>query len=437
MKYRSLNYNSHNVSFLDAVRKGLAPDRGLYFPENIPKISEKFIQSINSYSDHEIAFEVIYPFVENEISKNKLREIIADTLIFDFPIVPINDKIATLELFHGPTLAFKDVGARFMARCLNYANEIKSNKNLTILVATSGDTGGAVAHGFYKVEGINVVILYPKGKVSAIQEKQLTTLGENITALEVDGTFDDCQDMVKSAFIDSDLIDKIEFSSANSINIARWLSQMFYYFIAYKNRPYPEKKLIISVPSGNFGNICAGLVAHQMGLPIDHLIASTNINNTVPNYLNSGTYSPKKSKPTISNAMDVGDPSNFIRIKKIFNNDLFKIKKVLSGYHYSDSQTRKAMKEIYKISSYISEPHGAVGYLGLKEFLKETNESYHGIFFETAHPIKFAEIVEGTLKTTIEVPNRLKSILERTNNSIPIKTYEHLKAYLLERSINT
>tara|TARA_B110000211_G_C14064863_1_gene547249 strand:+ start:680 stop:1981 length:1302 start_codon:yes stop_codon:yes gene_type:complete len=433
MEYYSLNHNSKNVSFLDAVRKGIAPDRGLYFPKEIPQLSENFIQKINLCSDHEIAFKVIQPFIGNDIPKDKLKEIIVDTLNFDFPIININDTIATLELFQGPTLAFKDVGARFMARCLAYANEIQKNKKLTILVATSGDTGGAVADGFYKVEGVDVVILYPKGKVSAIQEKQLTTKGENITALEVDGSFDDCQDMVKSAFIDNDLIKKIELTSANSINIARWLSQMFYYFIAYKKRPYPEKKLAISVPSGNFGNLCAGLMALKIGLPIDHFIASTNINDTVPDYLNSGNYSPKKSKPTISNAMDVGDPSNFIRIQKLFNNDLFKLKKVLSGQHYTDSKTKKAMKEIYKASSYVSDPHGAVGYLGLKDFLKNTDESYHGIFFETAHPIKFADTVESTLDITLEVPKRLESILERRKTSIPIQTYEQLKIYLLER----
>ena len=323
MKYYSLNYNSQDVSFLDAVRKGLAPDRGLYFPRDIKKLSNTFFENIHNLSDHEIAFQVIHQFVGGDIPDSRLKMIVEETLSFDFPIVPITDSIATLELFQGPTLAFKDVGARFMARCLAYANEIEKKEKLTILVATSGDTGGAVADGFYKVDGINVVILYPKEKVSEIQEKQLTTLGENIKAIEVDGVFDDCQDMVKSAFIDNDLIQNVALTSANSINIARWLSQMFYYFIAYKNRLHPEKKLVVSVPSGNFGNLCAGLVAKKMGLPIDQFIASTNINDTVPDYLNSGTYTPKKSKATLSNAMDVGDPSNFIRIQKLFNNDFF------------------------------------------------------------------------------------------------------------------
>jgi threonine synthase len=433
MKYYSLNYNSQDVSFLDAVRKGLAPDRGLYFPKEIPKLPKAFFNAINSLSNQEIAFKVIQPFVGNDIPEDRLKKIIQDTLSFEFPIVPITDTVATLELFQGPTLAFKDVGARFMARSLAYANEIKKNERLTILVATSGDTGGAVANGFYKVEGIDVVILYPKGKVSEIQEKQLTTLGENITAIEVDGAFDDCQDMVKSAFIDGDLIRNISLTSANSINIARWLSQMFYYFIAYKNRIHPSKKLAISVPSGNFGNICAGLVAKKMGLPVDQFIASTNINDTVPDYLNSGTYSPKKSKPTLSNAMDVGDPSNFVRIQKLFNNDIFKLKKILSGYHYTDSQTKKAIKEIYEIAGYIADPHGAVGYLGLKEFLQNSTQAYQGLFLETAHPIKFVDTVESTLKTSIEVPERIKGILDREKSSESIHSYEQLKTFLLER----
>ena len=433
MKYYSLNYNSQDVSFLYAVRKGLAPDRGLYFPSDIKKLPNTFFKNIHNLSDHEIAFQVIHQFVGGDIPDSRLNKIIEETLSFDFPIVPITDSIATLELFQGPTLAFKDVGARFMARCLAYANEVEKKEKLTILVATSGDTGGAVADGFYKVDGINVVILYPKGKVSQIQEKQLTTLGENIKAIEVDGVFDDCQDMVKSAFIDNDLIQNVALTSANSINIARWLSQMFYYFIAYKNRLHPEKKLVVSVPSGNFGNLCAGLIAKKMGLPIDQFIASTNINDTVPDYLNSGTYTPKKSKATLSNAMDVGDPSNFIRIQKLFNNDFFKLKKILKGYHYTDTETKKAIKEIHEVSGYIADPHGAVGYLGLRDFLKNTTDDYQGLFLETAHPIKFVDTVEATLKTTVEIPKRLESILDREKTSIPISRYDELKSFLLKR----
>ena len=433
MEYFSLNYNAKDVSFLEAVRKGLAPDRGLYFPKNIPKLEESFIKNLKKFSDHEIAYEVIKPYVGSDIDNNNLKKIIQETLSFDFPIVKITDKIAVIELFHGPSLAFKDVGARFMARCLSQDNFIKKGKNLTVLVATSGDTGGAVADGFFKVKGIDVIILYPKGKVSDIQERQLTTLGENITALEVNGSFDDCQDMVKTAFVDQELKDKIYLTSANSINIGRWLAQMFYYFIAYKNRPNPEKKLLISVPSGNFGNICAGILAQQMGLPINHFIASTNINDTIPEYLKSGDYFPKKSIQTISNAMDVGNPSNFIRIQRIFNNDFFKLKKLLSGYSFSDKMTEKAIKEIYKIKRYVSEPHGAIGFLGLKEFFntKEEIDEYQGIFLETAHPVKFKSTVEGIIKTDIKTPKSIQKILDLKKNSFSISKYSELKSLLL------
>ena len=433
MEYFSLNYNAKDVSFLEAVRKGLAPDRGLYFPKNIPKLEESFIKNLKKFSDHEIAYEVIKPYVGSDIDNNNLKKIIQETLSFDFPIVKITDKIAVIELFHGPSLAFKDVGARFMARCLSQDNFIKKGGNLTVLVATSGDTGGAVADGFFKVKGIDVIILYPKGKVSDIQERQLTTLGENITALEVNGSFDDCQEMVKTAFVDQELKDKIYLTSANSINIGRWLAQMFYYFIAYKNRPNPEKKLLISVPSGNFGNICAGILAQQMGLPINHFIASTNINDTIPEYLKSGDYFPKKSIQTISNAMDVGNPSNFIRIQRIFNNDFFKLKKLLSGYSFSDKMTEKAIKEIYKIKRYVSEPHGAIGFLGLKEFFntKEEIDEYQGIFLETAHPVKFKSTVEGIIKTDIKTPKSIQKILDLKKNSFSISKYSELKSLLL------
>jgi len=433
MKYYSLNNNSKDVSFLNAVKNGLASDRGLYFPKKIPLLSKDLIKNIKSFSNHEIAFNAIEPYVGKDIPNERLKRIIEETLSFDFPIIPITNSISSLELFHGPTLAFKDVGARFMARCLAYANEIKETKELTVLVATSGDTGGAVADGFYDVEGIKVVILYPKGKVSPIQEKQLTTFGKNITALEINGTFDDCQDMVKSAFIDSEIKEKSTLTSANSINIARWLAQMFYFFIAFKERPNPDKKLAISVPSGNFGNLCAGLMAKQMGLPIDHFIASTNINNTVPKFLETGIYSAKKSQTTLSNAMDVGDPSNFIRIQEIFNNDLFKIKKSISGSYFNDSETIKGIKEVFKKNKYITDPHGAIGYLGLKSFLNLTREDFSGIFLGTAHPIKFAETVESTLKIKMDIPERLKSILELNKKSIQIENYNQLKSFLLDR----
>jgi threonine synthase len=432
MNFYSLNFNSKDVNFLEAVQKGLAPDRGLYFPKYIPKLPNSFFEELDQKNNAQIAFESILPFVGNAIPENSLQQIVHDTLSFDFPIVPLTNRIASLELFHGPTLAFKDVGARFMARCLAYANAQKSKK-LTILVATSGDTGGAVADGFYDVEGIKVVILYPKGKVSSLQEKQLTTLGKNITALEVEGVFDDCQDMVKSAFIDPEINSEVNLTSANSINIARWLAQMFYYFIGFKNRPHPDKKLVVSVPSGNFGNLCAGLMAKQMGLPIDHFIAATNINDTVPQFLTTGEYQPKPSEATLSNAMDVGDPSNFIRIQKLYNNDFFKLKKAVSGYSYTDADTLKALKSIYKNTGYIADPHGAVGYLGLKEFLENNPEEYSGLFLETAHPIKFSKSVESAIKTQLKVPEKLKALLEREKTSLPIKDYNELKSYLLNR----
>ena len=429
MKYFSLNHNSKSTLFHDAVKRGLAPDRGLYFPETIPQLPQSFFDKIEKMSIPEMAHRVIKPYIGNQIMKEKLMEIVSETLDFDFPIIEITDNIAALELFQGPTLAFKDVGARFMARSLAHLNENYKDK-ITVLVATSGDTGGAVANGFLGAEGINVVILYPKGKVSEIQEKQLTTLGQNITALEVDGVFDDCQEMVKTAFLDASL-SSINLTSANSINVARWLPQMFYYFIAYRALKSKNKKLVFSVPSGNFGNICAGIMGQQMGLPIDHFIASTNVNDAVPRFLETGTYDPMPTIQTISNAMDVGNPSNFIRIQKIFNNDIVKIKKILSGYRFTDQDTKKALKEIYDLKNYIADPHGAVGYLGLKKFLEQQNEDYYGVFLETAHPVKFLDSVNKTLKLEVEIPERLKDTLSKEKTSIPIRDYAELKAYLL------
>lgn len=430
MKYISLNYNSKSTLFHNAVKRGLAPDRGLYFPETIPQLPRSFFDGIEKLSIPEMAYRVIKPYVGNKILKEKLMEIVTETLDFDFPIIDINENIAALELFQGPTLAFKDVGARFMARSLGYLNR-DSNEKINVLVATSGDTGGAVANGFLGVEGINVFIFYPKGKVSEIQEKQLTTLGHNITAFEVDGVFDDCQEMVKTAFLDSGL-SSLNLTSANSINVARWLPQMFYYFIAFRALKSKNKRLVFSVPSGNFGNICAGIMGQQMGLPIDHFIASTNVNDAVPRYLETGTYNPMPTIQTISNAMDVGNPSNFIRIQKIFNNDAVKMKKYLSGYRYTDQQTRKALKEIYDLKNYIADPHGAVGYLGLKEYLNQQKEDLYGVFLETAHPVKFFDSVNKTLKLEVAIPERLKDTLSKEKVSVPIKDYSELKAYLLD-----
>jgi len=428
MNYYSLNRKAQKVSFQEAVIQGLAPDKGLYFPESISKLSESFFDSIENLSNGEIAFEVIKQFVGNEISEKELRQIIATTLSFDFPLVKVEENIYSLELFHGPTMAFKDVGARFMSRCLAYFNKGKELKN-TVLVATSGDTGGAVASGFLSVKGVEVVILYPSGKVSDIQEKQLTTLGQNITALEVDGTFDDCQDMVKKAFLDNDLKFK-NLTSANSINIARWLPQMFYFFFAYKELKKENKPLVISCPSGNFGNICAGILAKKLGLPIQHFVASTNINDTVPEFLKSGKYNPKPSKATISNAMDVGNPSNFIRIQELYGNDLENFKSDFSSYSFSDAETEKAILKIYKKSKYIAEPHGAVGYLGLKKEL-ENNSNSIGIFLETAHPIKFSDSVEAILSVKLPIPKQIESVLDKEKKSFKISNYDDLKKFLL------
>lgn len=428
MKYYSLNHNAPKVSFQEALTLGLAPDKGLYFPENINPISPDFFNTIANYSNEEIAFKVIKQFIGDEIPDENLKQIIAETLCFDFPTVKVEENVYALELYHGPTMAFKDVGARFMSRCLAYFNKDKKDSKNTVLVATSGDTGGAVASGFLGVEGVDVIILYPSGKVSDIQERQLTTLGQNITALEVDGVFDDCQDMVKKAFLDEELQHK-NLTSANSINIARWLPQMFYFFFAYKQLKSINKPLVFSCPSGNFGNICAGILAKKLGLPIEHFVAATNINDTVPEFLATGNYNPKPSKATISNAMDVGNPSNFIRIQEMYNNDLAAFEKDFSSYSFSDEETKSAMQNMFKNSNYIAEPHGAVGYLGLKKELKKHPNAI-GVFLETAHPIKFLDIVEPTLNTKLPIPKQIESVLNKEKVSVKIKSYGELKLFL-------
>ncbi len=432
MEYYSLNNNSPKVSFQEAVVKGLAPDKGLYFPTEIKKLSQSFFDTIDTISNHEIAYEVIKQFVGNEIPPEDLKTIISDVLSFDFPVNKVKKNVYALELYHGPTMAFKDVGARFMARCLSYFNRDKITEKVTVLVATSGDTGGAVASGFLGVDGVDVVILYPSGKVSDIQEKQLTTLGENIVALEVDGTFDDCQTMVKTAFLDPDFKNKRTLTSANSINIARWLPQMFYFFFAYKELKKNNQKLVFSVPSGNYGNICAGMMAQKLGLPIHHFITGTNANNIVPNYLKTGEYTPKPSVQTISNAMDVGAPSNFIRIEKLHDNDLNKLRSNLVGYSYSDKQTSDAIIDLYQNKNYIADPHGAIGYLALKEYLKDTDDTIQGVFLETAHPIKFLNVMPKSIVDTIEMPKQIKAIINKKKTSISIVSYNDLKAYLLQ-----
>jgi threonine synthase len=428
MKYYSLNNHSIKVSFQEAVIQGLAPDKGVYFPENIVVIPIAFYDEIENLSNEAIAFEVIKQFVGDEIAAEVLKKIIAETLNFEFPLVEVEENIFSLELFHGPTMAFKDVGARFMARCLDYFNRDNIESKNTVLVATSGDTGGAVASGFLNVKGVDVVILYPSGKVSDIQEKQLTTLGQNITALEVDGVFDDCQDMVKKAFLDKNLSHK-NLTSANSINIARWLPQMFYFFFAYKQLKKYKKPLVISCPSGNFGNICAGILAKKLGLPIAHFVASTNVNDTVPRFLLDGLYAPKPSKATVSNAMDVGNPSNFVRIQEMYGNDLHVFKNDFSSFSFSDEETIVALKHLYNTSGYIAEPHGAVGYLGLKKELKNDPERI-GVFLETAHPVKFLETVEVALNVKLPIPSQIESVMGKEKKSIKIKNYDELKAFL-------
>ncbi len=429
MNYYSLNHKAPNASFKDAVIKGIAPDKGLYFPESITPLPKSFFDNIDSLSYNEIAFEAIKQFVSPEIPEDVLKVIVEETLSFDFPVVNLNDHISTLELFHGPTMAFKDVGARFMARCLGYFNQ-NNNREVTVLVATSGDTGGAVANGFLGVKGVNVVILYPSGKVSDIQEMQLTTLGKNIKALEVNGTFDDCQDMVKTAFLDEALTSKMQLTSANSINVARWLPQLFYFMFAYKQLHNKYKDIVFSVPSGNFGNICAGMMAQQLGLPINHFVASNNANNVVTRYLVSELYEPKPSVQTISNAMDVGAPSNFIRIQEIYKNNFETLKDNVSSYSFSDEETREAMLEMYNKYNYVADPHGAVGYLGCKAFLKE-NPSVHCVFLETAHPTKFLDVVEEVIKEKQSLPEQIQSVMGKEKESVIISTYEDLKVYLL------
>ena len=432
MKYYSLNKTSPAVDFKEATIRGLAPDKGLYFPESLPHIDKDFFSRINDIADEEIAFKVIKPYVGNEIPEDELRRIVAETINFEIPLKKINETIFSLELFHGPTLAFKDVGARFMSRCLGYF--VKNNdKKVTVLVATSGDTGGAVANGFYNVDGVEVVILYPSGKVSNVQEKQLVTLGNNIHAVEINGTFDDCQQLVKQAFSDEHLNKQLFLTSANSINVARWLPQQFYYFFAWKQWPDKNNPPVISVPSGNFGNICAGLLAYFSGLPARHFIAACNANKVVPDFLQTQNYIPQKAIATISNAMDVGDPSNFVRILRLFNYQFIDLKNTLSSYSISDEETRQTMEEVYDKENYLLDPHGAVAYLALKNYL-EQHPGEQGLFLETAHPVKFYDVVEPVIHQQIPIPESVQSILNKEKQSILMEAdFNDLKEYLLNR----
>lgn len=435
MKYYSTNKQSPFVDFKEATIKGQAPDKGLYFPETIPSINKEWLDNIDDFSNEEIAYRVIRPYTGNTIPEEKLYEIVKETVNFPIPLVQVENAIYSLELFHGPTLAFKDVGARFMSRCLGYFigrdTECGLNNKVTVLVATSGDTGGAVANGFYDVDGVEVVILYPSGKVSPVQEKQLTTLGKNIHALEVQGTFDDCQAMVKTAFADTDVTHKLFLTSANSINVARWLPQQLYYFFAWKQWNDKDNPPVISVPSGNFGNICAGILAMQSGLPAKRFIAACNINDIVSDYLQTKQLTPKAALPTLSNAMDVGNPSNFVRILEIFNNQFPELKERLSSFIITDEETRETIRRVYTDYNYLLDPHGAVGYLSLKRYLAD-HLSDQGIFLETAHPVKFPDAVEKETGHSIAIPESVRSIMGAEKKSTVLKPdYNLLKEYLL------
>jgi threonine synthase len=409
MLYYSTNRQSPKVDFKQATISGQAPDKGLYFPEFIPAVSKELINNIGDYTNEEIAFQVMLPYVGTTISQEVLRNIVEETVNFPIPLVNINENISSLELYHGPTLAFKDVGARFMSRCLGHFVQDLGRK-VTVLVATSGDTGGAVANGFYDVEGVEVVILYPSGKVSSVQEKQLTTLGKNIHALEVTGTFDDCQKMVKHAFTDAELNERLFLTSANSINVARWLPQQVYYFLAYKQWIDKSNPPVVAVPSGNFGNICAGILAHISGLPVKHFIAACNANDVVPSFMKTRRYEPKEAKATISNAMDVGNPSNFIRILEIFHHEFKNLQHVFSSESISDGETGDTIIKVYKQHQYLLDPHGAVGFVALQRYLGQ-HPDQKGIVLETAHPVKFYDVVEPFIGETVPVPVTVRAQL--------------------------
>lgn len=434
MKYYSTNKSAPEVSLSQAVIKGLAPDNGLYMPEKIERMPAEFFARLKDMTFSEISFEVAKRFFGEDIPHDKLREIVEDAFNFETPLVKVKENVYSLELFHGPTLAFKDVGARFMARMLNYfISEGGRKEHVTVLVATSGDTGSAVANGFLGIEGIDVVVLYPKGKVTEIQEKQFTTLGQNITALEVDGTFDDCQRLVKNAFTDAELNSRLNLSSANSINVARFLPQAFYYFNAFAQlaRQGITRDIVVCVPSGNFGNITAGLFAKRMGLPVKRFIAANNSNDIFLQYLETGIYAPRASVATLANAMDVGDPSNFARIMDLYGRSHEAVTAEISGYRCNDQCIRAVMKDTYLKTGYTLDPHGACAYAALGDGLQPGET---GVFLETAHPAKFLETVESVLEKKIAIPAKLEAFMKGTKKSIEIGTnFEELKAFLLNR----
>ena len=431
MKYYSTNQQAPMADLRKAVVKGLAEDRGLYMPERINKLPKAFFDDIHTMSFRDIAYNVADAFFGEDIDSDALQDIVYDTLSFDCPVVKVKDNIYSLELFHGPTLAFKDVGARFMARLLQYFIRMEGSDELVnVLVATSGDTGSAVANGFLGVEGIHVYVLYPKGKVSPIQECQFTTLGQNITAVEVDGVFDDCQALVKSAFMDEELNKHMRLTSANSINVARFLPQAFYYFNAYA-RMEAGSDVVVCVPSGNFGNICAGLFAHEMGLPVKRFIAANNANDVFYNYLQTGNYEPKPTIQTLANAMDVGDPSNFARIYDLYGKSHDNITRLISGATYSDEQIKETMRKCYAETGYVLDPHGACGYRALEEQLKDGET---GVFCETAHPAKFKEKVDAILGIDTPIPERLANFMKGKKQSVEMpKDFADFKRFLMTK----
>ena len=434
MHYYSTNKQSGEVTLSEAVIKGLAGDGGLYMPAHIPQLPSSFIDLLHTKSLQEIAFTVAAAFVQDTVPSSILKDLVEEALDFPVLLQEVEKGIYALELFHGPTMAFKDVGARFMSRLMAYFTRNESLE-LKVIVATSGDTGSAVAAGFYNVPGIQVYILFPKGKVSPLQQKQLTTWGGNITAIEVEGTFDDCQRLAKQALADKDLNESFLLTSANSINIARLIPQSFYYFYAYGQLQQQGKPLVFSVPSGNFGNLTGGLLAAAMGLPVHHFVAATNANDVVPQYLRTGKYEPRASVPTISNAMDVGNPSNYARMQELFEADHQQFCASVSGYTFSDDQTRSAIQEVYRQHQYLLDPHGAIAYLGLQDYLAESKSDATGVFLETAHPAKFREVMESTLGHAISIPPKLDVFLKKPEQFLPItNNYDQLKL-VLESSI--
>ncbi|REG85396.1 threonine synthase [Algoriphagus antarcticus] len=428
MKFFSTNNSDHQVDLAEAVIKGLAPDQGLYMPMEIPILSKKLLDKFPEMSFQEIGNEVIGALFSSALSQEQIRELVDHTLTFDAPLVKLEEDVYSLELFHGPTLAFKDFGARFCSKLMSMLLE-KSDRKVRVLVATSGDTGSAVANGFLGVDGVDVIILFPKGKVSELQEKQFTTLGQNITSLEVDGVFDDCQKLVKEAFLDAELNEKLLLTSANSINVARWIPQCLYYFYAFSRLPKNDKKVAFAVPSGNFGNIAAGILAQRMGLPIDQFVAATNVNRVVPDFLNGADFQAMSSIATVSNSMDVGNPSNFPRLLALYGGDEQVLKDNVKGYFYSDEETIEVMQQVKK-SGYMLDPHGAVGYKGLKDFMGE-NSNYQGVFLETAHPGKFRGTVEKALGEKVILPERLAAFLEGEKDVTAMgNDFEEFKGYL-------